>query len=221
MFISEDKTLPTAMSGKAQRILQKHKDNVLFEKVQIVQLGAMHKVQKDGKFMLSVPGWSGQFEARMTSVRATSETDYVWMGEVADSLGSVTLVSEKGMIRGHFAIGPDQYEIFPLESGKHTLVKLDTEKLSGRGCDESPKISPVPNPKPKGAGGRQDACASQGDQVVRILVLFTDRALVADPNVVQTCQLAIAQLNQAFQNSQFGHRSAVVAAIRSYLKMVS
>ena len=47
-------------------------------------------------------------------------------------------------------------------------------------------------------------------------MLFTDRALVADPNVVQTCQLAIAQLNQAFQNSQFGHRSAVVAAIRQF-----
>jgi hypothetical protein len=42
----------TDLSGKAQKATQALRKNPLYDKVQIVRIGAMNKVQKKGRFML-------------------------------------------------------------------------------------------------------------------------------------------------------------------------
>ncbi len=207
-----------AMPAQHQKALQKLLANVGFASVQSIRLGALSSVQKDGKFWLKLPGRLEQFEAKMTGVYANSETDYTWTGELADSAGSITLVSQKGQTRGHFAIHQDQYEIFPTGDGLHALVELNVKKLVGTNCPGGVKASllPVATPKSKNAGARQDACSTSPDQRVRVLALFTAGALAADPNVAQTIQLAIAQTNQAFQNSQIGGAIVDAVGIRQF-----
>jgi hypothetical protein len=195
-FMSAQEQPETALSGKAQKAMQTLRKNPLYEKVQLVRMGALDKVQKKGRFMLALPGKPKEYEARMTHLRAKNNTDYVWMGELPDSLGSITLVAEKGMVRGHIGLGGDDYEIFSLENGMHALAKVNMKKLANIGCGTKETTTPVtPKKERTNANARQDPCYTSPDQVVRVLVCFTGNAQAQDPNVVGTAQLAIAQTN--------------------------
>jgi peptidyl-Asp metalloendopeptidase len=175
----------------------------VYKSVQYIRVGDIKNSQKKGKLTLMVPNALEPVEAKAIRVEATDASHFKWFGET-DSGQSVLLISQGDTVFGHIALPNRRYNIVGLGKKLSALAEIDPTALAVADCSlpESERTT-QPKETPQRSAGRlgPQACINP----IRILLLSTQAARVADPNIGQTARTAVDLFNSAVYGSQIGN----------------
>lgn len=194
MKIIENSTSVTKSQKNKIRNISNKK---IAKEVYPIKLKKIHKHQKNNILKIKLPNFSSQFSVRATHIDAKSEDDFKWIGRFEDGGGNIILISEEGKIRGHIRYKDATYEIHHIDKEIHALVEINNDNEDT--CANPDSIEQHSEEKKEiKSNNRIVACVQHQ---VDILILATNNALAADPNITQTANLAIQQYNDALNNS--------------------
>ncbi len=115
-----------------------------------------------------------------------------------DPLNSITLVKSKTGVTGVIRHGARLFWLRPMKDGKHLIVELDESKMPDEGNA----------PMPSGSGAvleKSSPTESAGNVVIDVFTVIMQRAVDAyDGDMLALMQLAVAQANQSYINSDIG-----------------
>ena len=162
------------------------------------------------------------FEVKRTE--ALSKTDYSLSGDIAGlNLGHCTLIvqgsGEEQMITGNCSSPEGFFQIRYVGNGVHVLREIDQSRfppenppveVSGSGAPATEPDGPDPDPLQDGGVHPDDAQTDDDGSIVDMLVAYTPAARSASSNIIGEIQLAIAETNQAYLNSNVPHRVRLV-----------
>ncbi len=86
------------MSQVQRNNIDKLTKNPIAKQVQSIKVGSLPKLQKDGVLTFSLPGLSRKLVVKAKRVEAKFLEDFEWYGEMTDTLGSVTILSNSGQV---------------------------------------------------------------------------------------------------------------------------
>lgn len=109
-----------------------------------------------------------------------------------DPANQVILVKNDGNLTGNAHFGGEWYQIRPLRSGGHAVVKVDLSSMPPDHPEEFADVPTVP---------MRPARQTKADTVIRVMVHYTSSAASASGNINGLIDLAIAETNQAYVNS--------------------
>lgn len=145
------------------------------------------------------------------NVEYNNEGDYYWYGTINSNEeedipctdGSITLMAKDGEKFGTLILDGESYEFFELGEGLQVFTRFKTELLNENECGNAIQNN-LPNDtlayEPRNSNvNRVTQC--QGNSEVKVLVLWTDAAEMAEGNINNRIALAINQTNQCFYNS--------------------
>ncbi|MFZ1529948.1 MAG: M12 family metallo-peptidase [Ferruginibacter sp.] len=207
--------LPGAEAGLSTNQLsnfQKLSNSPYYLDAKVIRIGNLANNATDGKISLSLPSIPcGNLTFTASKVEYNSENDYYWYGTVlSDEDGScdasITLIAREGRKFGTILIDGTSFEYQDISGGYQVLVKPKTSLFNQHECgvNDSTEI---------GTGIMPDRivpCAPNNN-LVRILVLWTQAAQNAEANINDRVTLAISQVNQAYNNSYIGNLSVTLA----------
>lgn len=115
-----------------------------------------------------------------------------------DPLNSITLVTSKTGVTGVIRHGARLYGLRPMKDGKHIIVELDESKMPD---EADPPVPPNSETAPETSSPPESA----GNVVIDVFAVITQRAVEAyDGDMLALMQLAVAQANQSYINSDIG-----------------
>jgi hypothetical protein len=90
-----------------------------YKQVQLVKVGNLAKIQKEGVLTFTLPGDKDSVTFFASQVMETSETDFSWVGASADKLSNAFFICKNGNLSGSFSVSksPSTFirrEVFPL-----------------------------------------------------------------------------------------------------------
>ena len=186
----------------------------LHENFQLMEVQNLVASQVDGKVRLilsNLPCPDLTFSA--TKVVYTSENDYYWHGIINSEVdascqgGSLILMAKGGEKFGTIIFDDYSYEFQELGDGVQAFSRFKTEMIDENECGVNSNtfgFQGSSNSKKDTASSDIIYSCSLTDCVVRVLVLWTQNAENIEANINNRIALAIAQTNQAYQNSQVG-----------------
>ena len=142
----------------------------------------------------------------------TDPTNFTWYGTLTGIPGQATLVVHNNNVTGSIQDGATFYRIEPVGNGVHALIKVDRERFP----PEAPPIlehreqrgdvpAAVITPHASKSDAPPSACAwsshPNGPCPVGVLVAYTAAARKGVADIAGLIQLAVAQTNQSFKNS--------------------
>ena len=208
-FITALNENSTQLSSEQRRILQHIRTLPYTRTAQLVQIGNLADVQRNGVLSFQIPGLAQTFTAQAVIVDYTDEKKYSWAGNITNLPGAyVGLVAEQGTIAGFIQLPKHYYTLYPL-GGKWCI--LQEHNPSG-----SEPISCLINNESHQAQEQQgdDPCEpnyNNCDALLDVLVLGTPEAqsaFVSPWDAVALLGTAFLSLNWAFQNSDIPNKSA-------------
>lgn len=148
------------------------------------------------------------------NVQKNNKFGHVWYG-LGDNNASITCVIQGQDLIGTVKNGREMYKIEPLGDGLHAIIKINpscfpSEEPSGMGQSENKQKgfeSQLRNEKVEGIipelNFTQIVTATPS---IEVLVAYTQSAEVASGNIIGLIQLAIAEANQSYINSNISTR---------------
>ena len=134
------------------------------------------------------------------SVEATGGTNFIWHGTLSEVPGTATLVVRNGNTTGTVQDGQDLYHIEPVGGGVHALIKIDPSKFPP---EHPPSFESIEHER-RGELPVLGTPADQHDGPVGIdvLVAYTASAKSSVSDIDATIELAVAEANQSYVNSE-------------------
>lgn len=202
-LFSESSVLPSELIGEQASRYNKLTDIAGDSNITLIQVGNLATVQSNGLIRVVLPDQScDPVYYKVKNIEYHSASDYTWYGEVDTNqvdecrTGNMMVIAQNGERFGYLTLEDRSYSIEDLSGGLQALVEkphpTEPFEICGTPNDEAEFTS----------GGDLGAWdRSSGNCDIRVLVLFTDRANSILTNVNNVATTAIAQTNQAFQNS--------------------
>ena len=194
-----------------------------FQLVQVQNLAASQVNAKVRLALSTLPCVDLIFTA--TKVDYISENDYYWSGFIDSDVdapckgGSITLMAKNGEKFGSIIFDDYSYEFQDLGDGVQALSRFKTEMIDENECginSNTPGYRVGSQPEENNPSvNRIIPC--QANCEVRVLVLWTQAAQNIEANINNRIALAIAQTNQAYQNSQVGEASVRIVLAGSQM----
>ena len=183
------------MSSAQAQVLEKTQKDIHLKKMDIVQIGNIPTLQKNGSLAFTLPRF-GKVKAKATRVEYIDDDNFKWFGEIVGE-GNVMIYNQNGNISGYITLRNNSYYINALVKGTSILAEMDTEKLKGKICSgigaaHNNRDTPI-----KSLSNRVDPC-TQVDRI-RVLVVYTQLALdaVGLATITSRVNASIDQFNQA------------------------
>jgi len=134
------------------------------------------------------------------------EHSYTWFGHVKGKDNSnVILTVEGNALAGSITFENKTYEIQELGNGIHAIYEIDPSVFP----EDGPSI--VPSEKNPHAPADNPPLSNTDDgSIIDVLVVYTQNAAIASPNIELNIQLAIDQTNQSYANSNINQRVRLV-----------
>lgn len=200
----------------------------LHDNFQLVQVQNLSTSQVNSKVRLALSNLTcNDLIFTAIKVEYTSESEYYWYGiidsqDVDNSCkgGSITLMARNGEKFGTIVFDDYSYEFQELGNGIQAFSRFKLEAIdehecgvndSTQGYRSSSQLQANPSPKNESSSANRITGCSPTDEV-RVLVLWTQAAENIEANINNRIALAIAQTNQAYQNSQVGGTLKLVLA---------
>lgn len=202
-LFSESSALAGDLSGEQASRYNKLASLAGASNITLVLVGNLATVQSNGLIRVVLPDQScDPVYYKVKNIEYHSASDYTWYGEVdADQVdecrtGNMMVIAQNGERFGYLTLEDRFYNIEDLSDGLQALVENPYSTGSFETCG-----TPTEEEEFTSGGdlGAQDRSGENCD--IRILVLFTDRANNTLTNITNIATTAIAQTNQAFQNS--------------------
>lgn len=154
-----------------------------------------------------------RLEAIIERSEPTPSGGTIWYGRIADEkYSSVTAVAENGILMANINLLSGQYMVEYVSPGVHAVYQIDQTAFP-------PELHPVAVDTPENAttdNAASDSAAPRDDgSQIDVLVAYTPsaRAAVGGTAAMQALiTLAVAETNQAYQNSQVTQRLRLVHA---------
>ena len=188
--------------------------STLHDNFQLVEVQNLSASQVNGKVRLIMSNLScPNLIFTATKVDYTSENDYYWYGVINSEVdsacqgGSLTLMAKAGAKFGTIVFDDYSYEFQDLGNGIQALSRFKLEAMDENECAVD-QNTPGPNlnskrPKEPPTNNIITPCTPQPPNCyVRVLVLYTQDAQNIEADINNRIALAIAQVNQAYDNSQ-------------------
>jgi Metallo-peptidase family M12 len=154
-------------------------------------VGELSKMSQDGQLTINVTGKPIAFKVQEANY--LSEKDYEWYG-TSTSGDELLLLAVEGAKIGSATIGAIQYELHDLGDGLAAWMELE-QNTSTNTVNECGTV-PEEKEDPLVATNTDAPCRT------RVLMLYTNAAINATPNMNARIALCIAQANTALANSQ-------------------
>lgn len=185
--------------------------NDMYKAVSLVRMGNLPAIQEQGILTFDIPGRRGSISAKVKSLEAVSETEYVWVGELTKGEGTVMIIAREGRVFGHITVDKDAYEIHDLGNQTNVLVHINDAMFTGKEC------ATVHKDLPKQGLNTSDGVGTLNHHlaVIRILVLFTQNAANAVANINDVAFLAVQQMNTALVNSNVANVDVALAGVQA------
>lgn len=185
------------LSSKQQEKLAHISGNRLFKKVQLVGVGNLATIQKQGILPIEIPGRKGVLVAYASRVETLSEKEYLWYGELRDGeQGSVMIIAKDNAIYGQINLGDEIYVLKDLGNNKNVLIQHDESLYGPDECATPDNKEVIEDTGTKKIATRSLVCKT----TARVLVLYTNNAETTD-NPQNAANLFVQQTNQAALNS--------------------
>lgn len=192
------------------------------QSLQVIQLGNPLTLQNQGILSLQVPGVSTVQRFKAKYVRIETNGDFTWIGDrvpryLPDSItldsgayATILLMKKSGNMFGEMQIDSLSYQIKDLGQGLNALILMkdpttDKEKFCGT-TDGTDTIKDT-----------QEGDFPETLCPVKAVVLYTQAALNAHPDMAQIIELAIAETNQAFLNSNISEATLKIVLAGTHL----
>ena len=141
-------------------------------------------------------------------VEKRSESRYSWFGRI-DGMehSSVVLTVEDGNMAGNITINGKIYQVRPAGSGIYSIREIDQSAFPSEAApilveapedDQGPQSSSSPEPQ------------LDDGSIIDVMVVYTDDAAAASPNIVSEIQLAIDETNTSYAKSGITQRLRLV-----------
>ena len=149
------------------------------------------------------------------NIQKNSKYGYLWYG-VGDNNNNITLVIQNQDLMGTVRIGREMYKIESLGSGVHVIIKINALAFPS---EEPPETAPsglqrknqgfeapVKIERKFEKGFSTNSVKSYPTTSIEVLVAYTPSAAQASGNISGLIQLAIAEANQSYINSNISIR---------------
>ncbi|UTY57400.1 M12 family metallo-peptidase [Massilia sp. erpn] len=201
--------LSSGQLGKMDAVQSQHLSKIqgraTTKEVTLIRLNAA--AFQASSLRMAMPG-SKPLDFNKTQLETRSPTEATWYGKLSGIPGTAILVIRDGNVTGSVRDNGNLYSIEPLGQGVHALIKVDQSKFPE---DEPPsfreKQSQNPAPLPE---AKQSASQADGPTVINVLVAYTAAARSAVGDIAATIDLAVAEANQSYINSNINIRLAKV-----------
>ena len=139
-------------------------------------------------------------------VEMRSEKQYTWYGHVEGMKHSqVVLVIENGNMVGNIATEGRVYQIRVVDKGVHVIYEIDQSSFP----EDAPPI-PIETPDTSYITPFASQVDDSSIPIIDVMVVYTDDAARASPNIALEIQLAIDETNQSYINSNINQRLRLV-----------
>ncbi len=134
----------------------------------------------------------------------TGDSGFIWVGVLADIAHSqVILVVMDGTITGNIVLPGGFYQIRYVMDGIHEIRQIDQSRFPDY-CEPVESVSD--DQRMENTGTRDDPSS------IDVMVVYTQDAAAASGNIVAEIQLAVAETNQSYLNSDITQRLTLVQA---------
>ena len=165
-----------------------------------------------GEQLLLNPFEDTRFTAVLDKVQANPSGSYIWEGHLADvshDQTQVTLVVKDGIMVGKIAMPTAIYEIQYVGGDLHKIVQINQAAFPHDENDAIPvgeeELATVERRQPSSLSSTSD-----DGSVIDVLVLYTPDSKIGAGGttaaIESTIELAVAETNQAYQNSEVNQR---------------
>ncbi len=202
-----------ALSAKVSSVLSRLENRTDIEGIQLVNVGNVATLQKDGLFTFALPDKPERLTFKAIRVEAHSITDYEWHGELIGGPGTVSFLYKNGRLTGSISQGDNQYLIYHLENGLHIYyrqkpdltktcmnVAVTPRQLQKSGRKAANAFNPIINLH------YEKPCAS----FPRVLILYTPAAAQQVADINQVANQCISQFNSCIYNSNVSTSLATI-----------
>lgn len=182
--------------------------------VTIVSTPDLRDWQEDGRLVFLLPGSSDTLIAEADLVDENDHVGFRWSGKLINAPGYVNFDIREGVTGGYLMVGPDFYELIPVNTNYQFLVQR--AKGVGEGCGDTivPPSDITPSPP--------DQCDYEPDYddcpaLITVLVIVTPEAEAELADTWHGLDLFVrfgeAMTNQAFYNSDIPNKEIRVKYI--------
>jgi hypothetical protein len=134
-----------------------------------------------------------------------SATEYTWYGSLVGNNGHATFVVRDGNVVGSIVSGANVYNIVPIGSGLHAIIKVDASRFPPEHLPRTVRSGNAPGPQPAAATGEMNPLprVDTGPQIIDVLVAYTVSAAyeTAADAIESHIQSWVAEANSTYANS--------------------
>jgi hypothetical protein len=205
-IFTEIQTKKELMPPKQKETFDKMETSKMFADIKLVNVKSLHNALQKNKYVFSMPGVKDKITAIPRNIDFKSEKDYTIFAKIEPE-GDLIFDYKDGIYAVYCSIGKDVYEIYHIEKDVYGLGKQTRDITKGKEhCGGSAKKEDTPPPKNPTKNKREAAILNQDPQCLandkfRILVLYTNNAQNAVPNLAGLAQTCVSQFNAATSNS--------------------
>ncbi|MEP6705913.1 MAG: M12 family metallo-peptidase [Pyrinomonadaceae bacterium] len=150
-----------------------------------------------------------QFEVLTTETRPGEEGIMTWIGKPQAPSDAAVFIVDNGNVTGTIREGNELYSVRPLGGGLHVVIRQDQTKFPP---EHPPQFAQLEKEAPKEFPSLAIADVSPGPKVLRVLVAYTPSVAAARPDINAFIDLAIAETNLSYTNSQVNIRAELAHA---------
>ena len=187
--------------AQTQRINLK-KQRPTTESVTLVRVDA--DTLKSDSIRTSLPGGAKTLSFSKSNIEMRSVNDFTWFGALSGVPGKAIFVVHDGDITGTIRDDSNLYRVEPVGNGVHALIKVDQSRFPP---DEPPTF---PEREKRSDARLRSAPKSDNPVGIDVLVAYTTAARTAVSDITATIQLAVAETNQSYQNSNINIKLTMV-----------
>ncbi len=146
------------------------------------------------------------YEANLAAVTVLNGQDFIWQGTLQGITdGHVTLAANKQAMVATISLPGMLYRVKDTGRGAHVIEEVPTS-------DSLLELQPLPAVPPESIGFESSRPAVDDGSLIDVLVVYTpaSRARYGESGINALIDLAIAETNQAYTNSQIGTQLRLV-----------
>jgi hypothetical protein len=198
------------LNAEQTQKLDNMRNNKLYKGVQLIHFGNIAQLAKstNGNIPVKIPGINYAFIAKPLQVEYTNEDNYIWKGQFLKQEGDLKIYCTDGKVYGTIQIEERFFEFQSFEAGKSVLFEYNQEELANTTC-----ASHLISGSEKKVENKSTLKSTSSLANVRALILYTDAAESAVTDIQSTANLAMAQLNEAINNSEISNFWVSLAGI--------
>ncbi len=165
-------------------------------------------LQGSEKRIITIPDFDNKTISVMLQEKTTmGQHGVIWKGMINDQTGSTVVLSIVGeVVTGNITFrNLKHYQIQYLSGGLHAINQIDQSKFKNEKQPIKPELKP--------GQPLHDGCSTDQGNIIDVMVVYTAAARTGAGGTAameSTINLAVAEANQAYQNSQITQRLRLV-----------